>query len=99
VSYWRGRDKCNDFSIGVELEGSDDTAFTEAQYAQLTVLLAALRLAYPTLTDIAGHADIAPGRKTDPGPHFDWERISFIPHPSTPHPSTPHPSNLSTPIL
>lgn len=72
VSNWCGRERCNDFSIGVELEGTDEQPFTEAQYAALTQLIKALRVAYPDLTNLAGHSDIAPGRKTDPGPNFDW---------------------------
>lgn len=75
VSSWRGRERCNDYSIGVELEGTDETPFTEAQYAVLRRLLEALRAAYPNL-DVAGHSDIAPGRKTDPGPCFDWRRLA-----------------------
>ncbi len=75
ASCWRGRERCNDFSIGVELEGADDKPFSEAQYARLNDLVRALRKAYPTLVDVAGHSDIAPGRKTDPGPHFDWSRV------------------------
>jgi AmpD protein len=71
-SCFRGREKCNDFSIGVELEGSDFVAFEAAQYAALAELTAALCRHYP-LTDIQGHEHIAPGRKTDPGPLFDWE--------------------------
>lgn len=74
VSTWRGRDRCNDFSIGIELEGSDSVPFTEAQYAQLGPLVQALQTAYPVV-DITGHADIAAGRKTDPGPYFDWTRL------------------------
>lgn len=74
VSQWQGRERCNDFSVGIELEGSDDAAFENAQYAVLESLIAALGQAY-SITGIAGHSDIAPGRKTDPGPHFDWERI------------------------
>jgi AmpD protein len=77
VSSWRGRERCNDFSIGVELEGSDDQPFTDAQYMRLNALIRSLRAAYPTLLDIAGHADIAPGRKTDPGPRFDWNRVGW----------------------
>lgn len=73
VSAWQGRKRCNDFSIGVELEGADDVPFTAAQYATLTRLTRALRAAYP-IHDLAGHSDIAPGRKTDPGPCFDWGR-------------------------
>ncbi len=75
VSSWRGRERCNDFSLGVELEGSDATPFSDAQYARLNELIESLRSAYPSLLDIAGHSDIAPGRKTDPGPYFDWSRV------------------------
>lgn len=74
-SNWRGRGRCNDFSIGVELEGNDDQPFSDAQYACLNRLIPALRAAYPDLCEVAGHADIAPGRKTDPGPCFDWRRV------------------------
>ena len=74
VSQWQQRERCNDFSVGIELEGSDFEAFTEAQYASLQSLLAALQLSYP-IQAIVGHSDIAPGRKTDPGPFFDWQRI------------------------
>jgi AmpD protein len=74
LSSWRGRERCNDFSIGIELEGTDDLPFTDAQYAALNALLAILRAAYP-IADVVGHADIAPGRKTDPGPCFDWRRL------------------------
>lgn len=77
VSSWQGRQKCNDFSIGVELEGTDDLAFTDAQYTNLNLLLEALQASYP-ITSIAGHSDIAPTRKTDPGPCFDWQRISKL---------------------
>lgn len=73
ASNWRGRDCCNDFSIGVELEGCDDRPFTDAQYGSLIALTKALQATYP-ITDIQGHSDIAPGRKTDPGPAFDWQR-------------------------
>ncbi|MDR2165654.1 MAG: 1,6-anhydro-N-acetylmuramyl-L-alanine amidase AmpD [Zoogloeaceae bacterium] len=75
VSAWRGRENCNDYSVGVELEGDDDTPYAEAQYAVLWALLAALRARYP-VTDVAGHVHIAPGRKTDPGPCFDWPRLA-----------------------
>ncbi|CAB1370403.1 1,6-anhydro-N-acetylmuramyl-L-alanine amidase AmpD [Denitratisoma oestradiolicum] len=75
VSCWQGRQRCNDFSIGIELEGCDEQAFTDAQYQVLTELIAALRQRYP-IAAITGHSDIAPERKTDPGPHFDWSRIS-----------------------
>jgi len=76
-SAWRGRNACNDFSIGIELEGTDATPYTDAQYAALAALIAALLEAYPSLSAaaIAGHSDIAPGRKTDPGPAFDWPRL------------------------
>lgn len=73
VSSWRGKECCNDFSIGVELEGSDFEPFTDQQYTALVELTLALRAAYP-IVDITGHSDIAPGRKTDPGPYFDWSR-------------------------
>ncbi|MCX8003962.1 MAG: 1,6-anhydro-N-acetylmuramyl-L-alanine amidase AmpD [Burkholderiaceae bacterium] len=74
ASHFEGRAACNDFSIGVELEGCDFVPFTEAQYAALGRLLAVLRAAYP-LRAVRGHSDIAPGRKTDPGPLFDWRRL------------------------
>jgi AmpD protein len=76
-SAWHGRSGCNDFSIGVELEGSDDTPYTDAQYEALAALSAALLAAYPSLSvqAIAGHSDVAPGRKTDPGPSFEWARF------------------------
>jgi AmpD protein len=78
-SMFDGRGRCNDFSIGVELEGSDEQAFTDAQYRHLAQVTRALQQAYPAITRerIVGHADIAPGRKTDPGPHFDWARLHF----------------------
>ena len=72
-SSWRGRERCNDFSIGVELEGTEDVPFENAQYLALARVTQALLRAYP-IADIAGHAEVAPGRKTDPGPHFDWPR-------------------------
>ena len=74
VSSWRGRQRCNDFSIGVELEGSDDAPFTDAQYLRLSDLIVRLKTTLP-LRDIAAHSDLAPGRKTDPGPRFDWARL------------------------
>lgn len=77
VSTWNGRLRCNDFSIGIELEGDDGHAFEEAQYASLMLLIAALQQRYP-IESIVGHADVAPGRKTDPGPMFDWGRLSGI---------------------
>ncbi|MBI4190273.1 MAG: 1,6-anhydro-N-acetylmuramyl-L-alanine amidase AmpD [Betaproteobacteria bacterium] len=72
-SNWRGHGRCNDFSIGVELEGTDDQPFEDAQYERLAELTRALKAKYP-IADIVGHSDIAPGRKTDPGPCFDWAR-------------------------
>lgn len=73
ASLWRGRARCNDFSIGIELEGSDFVPFADAQYRSLAYLTRRLRRAY-LINDIAGHSDVAPGRKTDPGPYFDWPR-------------------------
>lgn len=72
-SSWKGRGRCNDFSIGVELEGTGETPFTDAQYRKLAELTRALQARYP-IADIAGHSDVAPGRKHDPGPHFGWAR-------------------------
>lgn len=74
ASNWQGRERCNDFSVGIELEGSDRDAFETVQYDVLNQLLAALKKTYP-ITDVVGHSDIAPGRKTDPGPCFDWSKI------------------------
>ena len=73
-SRFAGRDNCNDFSVGIELEGTDDGGYTEAQYQQLAALAQRLMQAYPEITPdrIVGHADIAPGRKSDPGAAFDW---------------------------
>ena len=73
VSLWQGRSACNDFSIGIELEGSDYVPFNDAQYTALTRLSRLLQRTYP-IRAIAGHSEIAPGRKTDPGPFFDWSR-------------------------
>lgn len=75
VSSWRGRERCNDFSIGIELEGSDGQPFTDAQYAALREVLQHIRRRYPGV-DVVGHSDVAPGRKTDPGPFFDWMRLA-----------------------
>lgn len=76
VSLFEGRERCNDFSIGIELEGSDTRSFDDAQYESLAQLTRALLARYPKLNAarIVGHSDIAPGRKTDPGPCFDWPR-------------------------
>ena len=76
-SLWRGRSAVNDFSIGIELEGSDTAFFMKAQYDALAKLTSMLCDRY-SIVDIAGHSDIAPGRKTDPGPLFDWENYYFI---------------------
>lgn len=80
ASSWRGRARCNDYSIGIELEGTDATPYADAQYATLAVLLPALRRAHPQIAvdALAGHCDIAPGRKTDPGPAFDWSRLHAL---------------------
>lgn len=77
VSTWRGRTGCNDFAIGIELEGEDHRCYTRAQYARLGKVLAALLEAYPGLSRaaIVGHQEVAPGRKTDPGPAFDWAAV------------------------
>ena len=77
VSRWQGRERCNDFSIGIEIEGSDYAPFCEAQYTTLAALLPALRQAYP-IRHLVGHNDIAPQRKTDPGPFFDWQRVRLF---------------------
>ena len=74
ASRWRGRERCNDFSVGIELEGVDDAAFEAAQYACLQALLTKLQSVLP-LRDVAAHSDVAPGRKSDPGTHFDWARF------------------------
>lgn len=76
-SRWRGRKRCNDFSIGIELEGTDDVPFTAAQYRRLGRLTRALKARY-RVRDIAGHSDIAPGRKSDPGPRFSWARYRSL---------------------
>ncbi len=77
ISCYEGREVCNDFSIGIELEGTDDSVYEDIQYHQLNVVLDALLATYPTLSraHITGHEHIAPGRKTDPGPGFDWGRL------------------------
>jgi AmpD protein len=77
VSSWRGRERCNDFSIGIELEGADDVPYTAVQYEVLAELLQALKRRYP-IEAAVGHSDIAPGRKTDPGPAFDWGRLARL---------------------
>lgn len=74
ISSFQQRDKCNDFSIGIELEGSDEIPYTPEQYQQLSLLTRCLQINFPaiTISNIVGHCDIAPGRKTDPGPAFNW---------------------------
>ena len=76
-SCYRGRDCCNDYSIGIELEGEDETPYDDRQYTSLEQVLPAIFEAYPAITarEVAGHCDIAPGRKTDPGPAFEWLRL------------------------
>lgn len=74
LSAWNGRERCNDFSVGVELEGADAVPYAPTQYTMLARLIRALRHTYP-IEDIVGHSDVAPGRKTDPGPVFDWARL------------------------
>jgi len=72
ASQWEGREGCNDFSIGIEMEGTDDRPFGSVQYDALAKLTQIIRARYP-IRGIMGHSDIAPGRKTDPGPFFDWK--------------------------
>ena len=76
-SRFRGREQCNDFSIGIELEGTEDDPYADVQYEHLASVLQAIITSYPAMTarDIAAHSDIAPGRKSDPGPAFDWLRL------------------------
>ncbi|MBS0545318.1 MAG: 1,6-anhydro-N-acetylmuramyl-L-alanine amidase AmpD [Proteobacteria bacterium] len=78
VSSWDGRERCNDFSIGIELEGCDSLPFAPEQYRRLAALLEILQANYP-IRAVVGHADIAPGRKTDPGPCFDWACLQGFP--------------------
>jgi AmpD protein len=77
VSAWRGRAGCNDYSVGIELEGTDTRPYTAIQYVRLAALLRALKRVYP-LEAAVGHSDVAPGRKTDPGPAFDWDRLARL---------------------
>ncbi len=80
ASSYAGRSSCNDFSVGIELEGSDDLPYDAPQYTALVAVLRALFVAYPAFTAdrLVGHSDIAPGRKTDPGPSFDWSRLRTL---------------------
>ena len=73
-SSWRGRSRCNDFSVGIELEGTDDSPFADSQYHELAQLLRSLCQSLP-IKSIAAHSEVAPGRKTDPGARFDWKRL------------------------
>lgn len=77
VSSFDGRERCNDFAIGIELEGTDERPYTDLQYGRLAEVSGVILAAYPAITPerIAGHSDLAPGRKTDPGPAFDWRRF------------------------
>ena len=77
VSSWRGRAACNDYSVGIELEGTDDLPYAPAQYRMLARLARALRRRYP-IRDMVGHSDVAPGRKTDPGAAFDWPKLGRL---------------------
>ena len=77
ASVWHGRERCNDFSVGIELEGCDDVPFQDVQYDALSVLTRALKERY-AIAGVVGHSDIAPGRKSDPGPCFEWERYRAL---------------------
>lgn len=77
VSSWNGRERCNDFSLGVELEGCDSKPFELVQYERLAELIGGLQRMLP-LADMAGHSDVAPGRKTDPGPFFEWSLLRSL---------------------
>jgi AmpD protein len=80
VSSWAGRERCNDYSIGIELEGADHSPYESTQYAMLARVIAVLCRSYPPLTPdrVVGHSDVAPGRKSDPGPSFDWPRLRSL---------------------
>jgi AmpD protein len=79
-SVFEGRNQCNDYAIGIELEGADDIPYEDKQYRQLARVIELLRQCYPAIVDrnIVGHCDIAPGRKTDPGPAFDWHKLRVL---------------------
>lgn len=80
VSSYKGRDNCNDFSVGIELEGDDETPYTDIQYQILSKLINSLIKEFPDLNKntVTGHSEIAPGRKTDPGEAFDWQRLNTL---------------------
>lgn len=80
VSSFEGKEECNDYSIGIELEGTDDMAYEICQYQSLAHVLRLLQREYPMITSqrIVGHCHVAPGRKTDPGPHFDWDQLQAM---------------------
>ncbi|RUO23545.1 1,6-anhydro-N-acetylmuramyl-L-alanine amidase AmpD [Aliidiomarina iranensis] len=80
VSSWNGRERCNDYSIGIELEGTDSTPYTKEQYQALAAVTQVIQQHYPAITNerIVGHEHIAPGRKTDPGPAFDWQHYRAL---------------------
>jgi AmpD protein len=79
-SYFEGRERCNDFSIGIELEGTDDLPYEKIQYEQLAKIIKVLQQMYPKISRnrVVGHSDIAPLRKTDPGPSFDWAFLDCL---------------------
>ncbi|HCZ13674.1 MAG TPA: 1,6-anhydro-N-acetylmuramyl-L-alanine amidase AmpD [Accumulibacter sp.] len=77
VSSWSGRPRCNDFSLGIELEGCDELPFADVQYDRLLELIQVLCAQYP-IEAVVGHSDVSPGRKTDPGPCFDWRRLALL---------------------
>ncbi len=84
MSNYQGRERCNDFSIGIELEGTDTLAYTDVQYQQLATVTNALITRYPAIANnMTGHCNIAPERKTDPGPSFDWARFRALVTPSS----------------
>ncbi|MBF0425739.1 MAG: 1,6-anhydro-N-acetylmuramyl-L-alanine amidase AmpD [Magnetococcales bacterium] len=89
ASNWRGRDTCNDFSVGVELEGAQGVPFEPLQYLRLATIMRTLQLKLPYLCDdhIAGHQEIAPGRKWDPGSGFEWDRFGDVLYRTGPHPT------------
>lgn len=79
-SHFQGRENCNDFSIGIELEGADDVPYAQEQYEKLAEMIILLKTTYPEITDerVVGHDTVAPGRKTDPGPAFDWQLLKRL---------------------